>query len=213
VDSRDWAEPAAQFLRLTTAEKDDGSSYVIHDMAYTQSNQLREAVALCFDEPAALKELDVLSKAEICYSSGHHMTAVWLAAWLANRLDLKLNPAQSSGKEYTFERNGDRGGTFQICLEESDVSEGGDVKIPPIVRVTLRAGKEGARFDFIRSDDGKGSVFWRLERAIPGRPETSDLWPIRSYGDVGLVNEILMRAGRNRMMDDLLPLVRSLLTL
>ena len=74
------------------------------------------------------------------------------------------------------------------------------------------AGEDGARFDIIRSGDG-GGAFWSLKRAIPGRPGTSDLWPIRGFGDVGLVNEILMRAGRNRMMNELLPLLRALLTM
>lgn len=212
VDSRQWADPAAQFLRLAMAVQSDGADYVTHDLAFTQSNQLREAVALCFDEPVALEQVETLSKAEICYSSGHRMTAVWLVAWLANRLKLELKPGQSSEELYAFECSGGRNEGFQISLEEKDVAEE-ECKTPPIVRVTLLAGEEGGRFDIIRSDDGQGDVFWSLKRAIPGRPESSDLWPIRSFGDVGLVGEILMRAGSNRMMEELLPQVRALLTM
>ncbi len=213
VDSRQWADPAAQFLRLSMAAQSDGAEYIVHDLAFTQSNQLREAVALCFDEPAALGEVDALSKAEICYSSGHRMTAVWLTAWLANRLNMELRPGQSSGDVYTFERSSGRNEVFQISLEEDVDPEATDCKTPPIVRVNLSAGEHGGRFDIIRSDDGQGEAYWSLKRAIPGRAQTSDLWPIRSFGDVGLVGEILMRAGRNRMMDELLPQVRALLTL
>lgn len=213
VDSRGWADPAAQFLRLSTARKDDGARYVIHDMAYTQSNQLREAVVICFDEPAALEEVNALSEAEICYSGGQRMTAVWLAAWLANRLGVELNSSQSSESCFTFERSAGSHKTFQITLSEDEGGEDGDCSSPPISKVSMRTGEEGAHFDIIRSEDGKGSIFWTLNRAIPGRPETSDLWPIRGVGDVGLVSEILMRAGRNRVMDELLPSVRSLLTL
>ncbi len=212
VDSRQWADPASQFQRLAMAAQSDGADYVVHDLAFTQSNQLREAVALCFDDPAALEALEGLSKAEICYSSGHRMTAVWLVAWLANRLRLNLKSGQSGGDEYTFEKSDEQNELFQICLEENDSSESAEDRTPPIVRVTLSAGEEGGRFDIVRSDDGKGSAFWSLKRAIPRRPETSDLWPIRSFGDVGLVSEILMRAGRNRVMVELLPQVRALLT-
>lgn len=213
VDSRQWADPAAQFLRLAMATQSDGAEYIVHDLAFTQSNQLREAVALCFDEPAALGEVAALSKAEICYSRGHRMTAIWLIAWLANRLNLEFKPGRSSEDVYIFERHGGRSEVFQVSLEENEAAEAVDDKTPAIVRVALSAGEEGGRFDIIRSDDGQGDVYWRLKRAIPGRAQTSDLWPIRSFGDVGLVNEILMRAGRNRMMDELLPQVRSLMTI
>ena len=212
VDSRSWADPAAQFLRLATAAQDDGASYVMHDLAYTQSNQLREAVVICFDVPAALAEVKDLSKAEICYSDGQRMSAIWLAAWLANRLGAELKPDQSSKDSYTFMRQGERKGGFKIQLVANEASDD-DRSAPPISKLSMWAGEDGARFDIIHSDDVEGSVFWSLKRVIPDRPTTSDLWPIRSFGDVGLVGEILMRAGRNRMMDELLPLVRSLLTI
>ena len=230
VDSRDWAEPAAQFLRLVAAVKGSGASYVMHDLAYTQSNQLREAVAVCFDEPAAQKVIETLSKVEICYATGQRMTAVWLMAWLANRLKLELNTLRSSRDAYAFERSGSQHGnevrseSFQICLEEDGKTKGAsescedasggakaDIQPSPILRVSLLAGKDGARFDIVRSDDGQGNVFWRLGREIPGWSESYELWPTRSFGDVDLVHEILMRAGQNRLMNELLPLVRSLL--
>ncbi len=212
VDSRDWADPAAQFLRLASASRDGSTSYVVHDLAYTQSNQLREAVALCFDDPAALGQIGSLSKVEICYASGQRMTALWVVAWLANRLKVELNPARSEGEDYMFETQRDRPTALQICLTESEKAIVGEQTSPPILKVILLAGEEGARFDIVRSDDGQGGGFWHLKRSIPDRPETADLWPIRSSGNVGLVNEILMRAGRNRLMVELLPQMRALLT-
>lgn len=213
VDSRTWADPAAQFLRLANSVKDGGASYVMHDLAFTQSNQLREAVAICFDDPAALEQIEVLSEAEIYYSASHHMTAIWMVAWLANRLGLELNSKQSSEGHYVFAGQGGRNGVFHIRLVENQGS--GDVSetVSPISKLSILAGREGARFDIIRSTDGQDGVFWQLKRAIPLRPGTSDLWPVRSYGYAGLIGEILMRAGRNRILDKLMPLVRELLTI
>ncbi len=213
VDSRSWADPAAQFLRLVAAVDDHNASYVMHDLAYTQSNQLREAVAICFDDPAALKEVKILSEAEICFSEGHQMTAIWLAAWLAHRLGAELNTGQSGSGCYIFERQGKASGGIKIRLVADEVSRAADNFLTPISRVSLWVGNEGARFDITRYSDGQSSALWSLKRAMPGRPETSDLWPIRSFGDVGLVSEILRRAGRNRVMDELLPLVRALLAI
>ncbi|MFK5923238.1 MAG: glucose-6-phosphate dehydrogenase assembly protein OpcA [Verrucomicrobiota bacterium] len=214
VDSRDWVDPAVQFLRLASAAQEGEATYILHDIAYTQSNQLREAVALCFDDPAALAQVSALEKVEISYRAGQRMTAVWLVAWLANRLRAELNPAVSDGESYVFESGMGRQQVLKVGLTEQTEAELSEAEMPgsAILKVSLLAAEGGARFDIVRSDDGQGSGFWHLRRSIPGCAETSELWPIRSFGDVGLVGEILMRAGQNRMMIELLSQVRSLLT-
>lgn len=211
VDSRDWADPAVQFLRLASAACEKEATYVLHDIAYTQSNQLREAVALCFDDPAAMAEIESLKQVEILYTETQRMTALWLVAWLGDRLRLALNLERSEDGDYLFESAKSTQQALQICLKKSESLKKDDSLSPPILKVSLMEAEGGVHFDIVRSDDGQGSDFWHLQRIIPGRPETSDLWPIRSFGDVGLVNEILMRAGQNRMMIELLPQLRSLL--
>ncbi|MCF6312545.1 MAG: glucose-6-phosphate dehydrogenase assembly protein OpcA [Verrucomicrobiales bacterium] len=212
VDSRNWSDPAVQFLRLAAADREEEATYVLHDIAYTQSNQLREAVALCFDDPAALEQVNFLEEVEVVYATGQRMTAVWLVAWMANRLQMELNPALSDGETFVFEPSSGSRSALKVSLFEQ-VDEGKSEQIsPPMLRVSLMAAEGGARFDIVRSDDGQGAGFWHLKRSIPGRAENSELWPIRSYGEVGLVGEILMRAGRNRLMIELLPRVRALLT-
>jgi hypothetical protein len=212
VDSRDWADPATQFLRLVDAAQENGSGYVVHDMAFTQSNQLREAVAVCFGSPVAQAEVKALSKAEIHFAAGHRMAAIWLVAWLANRLELALNLDQSSGDCFVFERANGRNGSFQICLDENEHSGDGGDQTPPVLGVTLHTGKDGGRFDIVRSDDGQGNRFWRLDRVLPGQPSNHKLLPARKFGKAHLLSEILMRAGKNRMMGELLPQIRALLT-
>lgn len=219
VDSRDWVDPAVQFLRLATAAKEAEATYILHDIAYTQSNQLREAVALCFADPAALGQVTALEKVEITYSAGQRMTVVWLMAWLANRLRAELNPALSDRESYVFESGMARQQVLKIGLTEigeagmadTDLPDATAAPAPAILQVSLLAAAGGARFDIVRSDDGQGSGFWHLRRSIPNCAETTELWPIRSSGKVGLVGEILMRAGQNRMMIELLPQVRALL--
>lgn len=213
VDSRDWADPATQFLRLVDAAQENGSGYVVHDMAFTQSNQLREAVAVCFDNPVAQAEVKALSKAEIHFVAGHRMAAVWLVAWLANRLKLALSPDRSSGDCFVFEHSSGRNGAFQICLNESELPKDGDDQSPPISGLTLHVGKNGGHFDIVRSDDGQGNGFWRLDRVLPEQPANHKLRPARRFGTAHLLSEILMRAGKNRMMGELLPQIRALLTI
>lgn len=212
VDSRDWADPATQFLRLVDAAQENGSDYVMHDMAFTQSNQLREAVAVCFGSPVAQAKVKALSKAEISFAAGHRMAAIWLVAWFANRLELALNPGQSSGGCFVFERQSGRNGTFQICLNETGLPGDTEHQPPPISGVTLRAGKDGGRFDIVSSEDGQGNRFWRLQRLLPDQPTSHKLLPARKFDKVHLLSEILMRAGKNRTMGTLLPQIRALLS-
>lgn len=212
VDSRDWADPAVQFSRLASAAREEEASYVLHDIAYTQSNQLREAVVLCFDDSAALEQINFLEKLEITYTTGQRMTVIWLVAWLTNRLKLELNPGLSDTETFVFDSSSGSPRAVKICLTESVAQIKDAPTAPAILKVTLMAAEDRAHFVMQRSDDGQGAGFWHLKRSIPGGVETSDLWPIRSFGDVGLVGEILMRAGSNRMMIELLPQVRALLT-
>ncbi len=212
VDSRDWRDPATQFLRLVDASRESGSDYVIHDMAFTQSNQLREAVAVCFDSPLAQTEVKALSKVGIRYLSGHRMVAIWLVAWFANRLGLVLNSDRSGKEVFVLNRQGGGNGTLRIGLEELDAPGDVDLQAPPIPGVTLHVGKNRGRFEIANSDDGHGNKFWQLSQDLPGQATENKLLPARKFERVHLLSEILMRAGKNRMMDELLPQIRALLT-
>ena len=60
VDRRDWRDPATQFLRLMSDSRESCAAYVIHAMAFNQSNQLREAVAVCLASPMDQSDVNAL---------------------------------------------------------------------------------------------------------------------------------------------------------
>lgn len=86
IDSDTWDNPAASVTRAAAAGRENGSHYVLHDLAWSRTHALRLAIADCFEAPAARAVLDSISSVTITHSPSHPHAARLIAGWLASRL-------------------------------------------------------------------------------------------------------------------------------
>lgn len=182
-DSSAWRQPAAQLLRVQKAIDESGGALVVHDLAYTRCHPIRSAIARVFDDTQARRALDRLAGFEITHRPGHRMTALWLQAWIAGRLNGEKN---------------------QIAFTRRESENPANPSAEAIESVSIDLGSAGT----IRLREG--AEFWQVTQELAGHPPRERLFPRRPRGEADLVSEILIRAGRNRAMIDALPLLRQL---
>lgn len=201
-DSEAWESPRNQFIRLLENQKSASSPFVMHDLAFTRLNSIRHAIANAFDRPALAKDLGSLSTVDIRFAKGYRMSALYLAAWIASKLEARVDLSQStSGVIVCLSRRKFSSFTFTIRIGELAVDRRGTIE------VDFQLGENRVEIsrcqtrDFIRTLTHRGSV-------------TDEDWlPARRMNEASLVADILNRAGRNRTYAQLLPSVQELLTL
>jgi len=90
IDSSSWHDPAAQFDSLSTVVNADTSDFDIRDLAWTRSHFMRTALASCFQDSTALQNLSKLKTIRITHLTGQRTSALFLAAWIMQRLKTTL---------------------------------------------------------------------------------------------------------------------------
>ena len=198
-DSFHWADPRAQFLRLTQAQKNE--SFVAHDLSFTRLNPVRGAITKCFDSPQNRGEARRIDEMEIRFGAEHRNTANYLAAWVASRLKCDLDTSKSFKDRFVFDRrsSGHSSSPLQVTMTEEDSRRS-------IVEVVLRS--PNAKISVCRDSAGK---FWELRSKIGECPEILEIQPTGERDDVSLITEILTRGGRNHILCEVLPLVQQML--
>lgn len=201
-DSEGWASPRNPFLRLLECQRGTSSPYVMHDLAFTRMNSIRHALANAFDRPLVARELGSLSEVTIRYANGFRMSALYLAAWTAARLETGIDAGISTSREIVcLPCKGLRKG-FRIRLAELDPARLGTVEVDFEMGGTRVEISRCQTRDFIRT-------LTKREHA-----DTQEDWlPARRMHDAALVADILNRAGRNRTHGQILPVVLELLAL
>jgi glucose-6-phosphate dehydrogenase assembly protein OpcA len=201
-DSEGWASPRNPFLRLLECQRGTSSPYVMHDLAFTRMNSIRHAIANAFDRPLVARELGSLSEVTIRYANGFRMSALYLAAWTAARLETGIDAGISTSREIVcLPCKGLRKG-FRIRLAELDPARLGTVEVDFEMGGTRVEISRCQTRDFIRT-------LTKRENA-----DTQEDWlPARRMHDAALVADILNRAGRNRTHGQILPVVLELLAL
>lgn len=89
IDSSRWSDPARQFDAIAEMRQ-QGADFDLRDLAWTRSHFMRTALAGCFQDAPALKNLRHLRSLHITYCAGQRMTALLLAAWIQKRLKMQL---------------------------------------------------------------------------------------------------------------------------
>lgn len=202
-DSESWEQPRNQFIRLLEAREESGSAFVMHDLAFTRLNSIRHAVANAFDRPQVAKQLSSLSEVQLRYADGFYMSALYLAAWIAVRLDASFDAGQSRAERLVFTSN--RSGSpssFAVTI----ASLGEDRKGTVEADFQLKE----ARVELSRCQTRD---FLRTLIHTDDCPSDEDWLPARRLTDVALVTDILNRAGRNRTYCTVLPMVQEILAL
>lgn len=201
-DSEGWDAPRNPILRLLECQRGSSSPYVMHDLAFTRLNSIRHAIANAFDRPVVARSLGSLSEVTVRYAKGFRMSALYLAAWIAGRLDVDLDGAVSTRREISCLPGRGRRGGFVIRLAELDPSRLGTVEVDFEMGGTRVEISRCQTRDFIRT-------LTKRENA-----STEEDWlPARRLHDASLVADILNRAGRNRTHGQILPTVLELLAL
>ena len=90
IDSSRWSDPARQFDALLAAMSAETADFDVRDLAWTRSHFMRTALASCFQDAAALQNLDKLQTIRITHLRGQRTTALLLAAWINQRLKTTL---------------------------------------------------------------------------------------------------------------------------
>lgn len=204
-DSATWDRPANQFLRLQRALEESGGAFVAHDLAYTRGHPVRTAIARVFDDPAARQALPNLEGFDIIHLPGQRLPALWLSAWIAGRLGGRLDGKASSAGRFLFQTPA-ASGRVEITCRERRPEESGEEAIG---QLHIRLGTAGGVTLRHEADSG----FWRLTWRLADGGEREKLFPGRRRTDADLVSEILVRAGRNRAMNEAMPTMRQLLGL
>ena len=195
--------PRNQFLRLLDAQEESSSTFVMHDFAFTRLNSVRHAIANAFDRPAVANYLTSLKKVSIRYADGFDMSANYLAAWLAHRLEASLDRSQSSaGKMKLFSHK--RGMPSEVMVEIEPLSE--DRK--GFVEVDFQLGD--VRIEISRCQTRE---FLRTLTHLASGVVEEDWLPAKKMTDATLVGDILNRAGHNRTHSMVMPIVQEILTL
>jgi len=201
-DSEGWDSPRNQFVRLLAAQSALSSPFVMHDLAFTRLNSIRHAVASAFDRPVLARKLASLVEVSIRHAPGYRMSALYLAAWVGARLEGTVDRAQSDGGRMVFHSS--RPGSpssFAVTVDELDPERKGAVEIDFQLRE--------ARVEISRRQTRN---FLRTLIHREGCATEEDWLPAKQLTDVGLVSDVLNRAGRNRTHSHVLPLVQDLLT-
>jgi len=201
-DSESWAAPRNQFLRLLSAQSDSPSPFVMHDLAFTRMNAIRNAVANAFDRPAVNQQLSSLSEVSLRFAPEYHMSALYLAAWFSIRLNAEVDFSQS--KEGRFVFSGSCPGvpsSFSVNIEPLAEDRVGTVEVDFKLKDACVEISRCQTRDFIRT-------LTHLQDC----PTTEDWFPAKKLTDATLVKDVLNRAGRNRTFGQVLPRVQELLT-
>ncbi|MDF1825843.1 MAG: glucose-6-phosphate dehydrogenase assembly protein OpcA [Verrucomicrobiales bacterium] len=202
-DSESWASPRNQIIRLVAAQEESTSPFVMHDLAFTRLNSIRQAVANAFDRPGIAQQISGLKEVKLRFAEGYRMSAIYLAAWIAHRVGSSLDFSQSSAEHFAFVsmRKG-APGSFVIEIGPLDESRKGTVEVDFDL--------PGSRIEISNCQTRN------FMRTLTHREDCStdeDWLPSKKLTDVALVGDILNRAGRNRTYSDVLPLVQEILTL
>ncbi|MEX2579344.1 MAG: glucose-6-phosphate dehydrogenase assembly protein OpcA [Verrucomicrobiales bacterium] len=202
-DSESWESPRNQFIRLESARKSTTKPFVMHDFAFTRLNSIRHAVANAFDGPAVAQKLGSLGEISIRYRDGYRMSALYLAGWIASRLDATVDKSQSTASRIVFGSNRAASpSSYRLHLEKMAAERKGTVEVDFVFRDCRVEISRCQSRDFLRT------LVHRTDA------KTEENWlPAKKTTDASLVADILNRAGRNRTHAQVLPLVQELLTL
>lgn len=201
-DSETWESPRNQFIRLIENQKTDSTPFVMHDFAFTRLNSIRHAIANAFDRPLVTRELRSLKRVAIRYAKRYRMSALYLSAWVALKLGAKIEAGQSVSHSIvcTYFGTTSRSG-FVIEISELAPDRKGTVEVDFQLQESRVEISRCQSRDFIR-------ILTHLADST-----LEDWLPVKRLNDAALVTDILNRAGGNRKLALLVPMVQELLAL
>jgi glucose-6-phosphate dehydrogenase assembly protein OpcA len=219
VDSEWFPDPEAGLPVLAEVIRKSSGRTTITDLNWARLTPWRELAAECFDSSDTRPYLNRINEVWIEYRKGapkvNHCLGQGLlfAAWMAGRLGWEAGGALpgGEGRPGTVEGQG-RAFRFQGRPGEIRVhlvpQSGGPACSSGFLSVELTAtGKSASTFSLICGSDSR-SVVTRI--TLPNRPPVERTSCLEVFDEVGLLNEELKFASRDRIYEEALVMVASM---
>jgi glucose-6-phosphate dehydrogenase assembly protein OpcA len=181
VDSASWTKPLPNLVRMRQAMEEPTTRFIVHDLSWTRTHQLRLALASLFDHPMALERLPVLDKLHLGYCSESDTAALMFAAWMAICLKGRLH---RSGTLWQIVRPDAR--SVMVTMEPGPCEE-------PVSLVEFNGSDGGL---VIRRDPG--SEWLHVSTSWDGC-EWTNLIPADRRRAAALISEQIQRGGTNQI--------------
>ncbi len=193
VDSTDWTDPAAGFLKLNEAIENSPLGLIVHDLSWSRTHLLRASLAALFEDAQFTAELEKIQTVKIIHSQSQRVTAQLLVAWLATALHWQTPEITDSG--YTFKAKSGNSIRVELTAERGK---------SPVSAIRITTG--GGEFSVIHDHDS------RFVKAI-SPSGNAQLFPADPTDLAALVSGQLARHGNNRLLLETLPCLKKLLQL
>lgn len=220
VDSEWFPDPEAGLPSLAEVIRKSSGRTAITDLNWARLTPWRELAADCFDSPDTRPYLNRINEVWIEYREGtsklNHCFGQGLlfVAWMACRLGWEAGKALpgEEGRPRTGEGQG-RAFRFQGQPGEIRVHlvphSGGPACSSGFLSVELTAtGKSAATFSLICGSDSRSVV---THIALPGHPLLERTSCLEVFDEVGLLNEELKFSSRDRIYEEALAMVASMM--
>lgn len=90
LDSLDWQDPTEDLKRASQIRERFGKRLALADLNWTRTLSFRQALAISFDSPLILNELNKIEHLEIQHAPNARLTALLLAGWFAAQLSWEV---------------------------------------------------------------------------------------------------------------------------
>ncbi len=195
-DSQDWHNPLESLSRLRKIRAGANPHMAVADLNWTRTLGFRQALAECFDAPAARPALERISHVEIHHSAGSMITAGLLASWLAAQLGWTV--VQHGSHPLVFARPS--GATVQCNLTADETA-----LEPSITRVKVRG--DGLDLQLCRESNAP----LLLASLSAGDKVTTAHYPAGNTGVESLLSEELIPGQKHRVYLKALRVLEDLL--
>ena len=205
-DSATWQNPRNQLVRLDEARRSGYGNFCLHDLAFTRLNSYRQAVSNAFDLPVLREAIVGIEGVKVRYPAPAKMSAMYLGAWIAAKLDAEFDRGYSTNRQFVF-RSKNPEFPPQIFVELNEVQEPGAA-----LAAAIKTGTRIIEWSRCTNRDYLRTRILR-EGTSPCNVLSEDWLPVRRKSDAELVTEILERGGRNRSLPSVLQTAAAMLTI
>ncbi len=209
VDSARFSAPDIDLADLAAHVQRFAREATFADLNWSRMTPWRELMAQCFDGADSRGHLDRLSHVQIEYEQESPRVgaqagqALLLAGWLASRLrwEPERTREEQGGEARSFFFKSSQGPVEVRRMARTFAGSGKGV----CFSITMKAaGDPLATFTFERGPDGRKAV---MRREIEGHPPVAGASRLEVLDEVGLVNEEMKFAGRDRIYEEALNMV------
>ncbi|MEM0895999.1 MAG: glucose-6-phosphate dehydrogenase assembly protein OpcA [Verrucomicrobiota bacterium] len=182
VDSATWDDPAAQFGMVLSASKESGQRFLLNDLSWTRSYDLRLSLASLFDHADLLKGLPEIETIRISHGKNERVCAAMVLVWMANML--QLENAARTGNSFILQKPD--GSKIDASLDVTDA----EVALP-------RLSMEGKDMSLIFELDADAR-FWHATANCSGN-RIHQMFPAHDQALPNQINAQLQRARENSL--------------